>query len=668
MPFTPLYRFGYGLSYTTFKYSNLRVEPQKEDPGFVTVSADIENTGERDGDEVAQLYVTDMLTSVITPVIELKGVRRLTIKKGEKKTVTFDLIPYQLSLLNAGMERVVEPGRFRVHVGGVSPEPPQGSVDHKQKTGFSDPAQGISGDFNEPLRYQADFDNNLTAPSVVKGGENFQAMVTVKNKGNLTDIAEIRLYGATLLDTYRFEVEPGQTQSHTFNVALYRDGIQNLTAIVGQKVVTQTVTVSKAPSKLELTNVRTTIGQDGVLHYAAIANNTGSDPYAGSVGISVEGQTVVNQEVTLSPGEHREVGLTYAFPRSGGFRVKIGDAAEQQMIVPGSIRLALQDPLLYLTFDETKSSGVKNEVSGKDLVVQGKLQYVSGRNGKAFSSGDQKTYVRAGGLDLYRKPFTLAAWVNIESLDKGQATFFGGQAPMGADVDITGTILSAGILGDNLLLSFQDRDVRGGGKIPVGQWTHIAYTYNPEKEQGSVYINGKLDKVQAQKPYAGPLDMIGGSTRFNHGKYAIDEVLVTRSCLNPEAIKELAGKGIEGLYYGQLTTDWRLVTSPLASLQTWATIPDNSHIKVIIESGNQEGKTIDSVTVELKDGENKVSLEHLKIGTQVKLHVELGAKKWGSLPVLQTVILMGKEETIRWSTTEEWQKGVSSGGLNTGGN
>ena len=79
----------------------------------------------------------DAFTSVVTPVIELKGIKRVSLKKGEKKTVSFDLTPYQLSLLDSAMLRVLEPGKFRVHVGGVCPEPPDGGDEHKLHIRFA---------------------------------------------------------------------------------------------------------------------------------------------------------------------------------------------------------------------------------------------------------------------------------------------------------------------------------------------------------------------------------------------------------------------------------------------------------------------------------------------------------------------------------------------------
>jgi beta-glucosidase len=114
----PLYEFGFGLSYTSFEYSNLRISPEEVNPaGEVKVSLDVKNTGSRSGEEVVQLYVNDVVSSVSTPVRELKGFEKVSLTPGEKRTVTFTLAPEHLSLLNRQMEPVVEPGTFDVMVG-----------------------------------------------------------------------------------------------------------------------------------------------------------------------------------------------------------------------------------------------------------------------------------------------------------------------------------------------------------------------------------------------------------------------------------------------------------------------------------------------------------------------------------------------------------------------
>lgn len=118
VPNTPLYPFGYGLSYTTFQLSNLRLSSKQIAPnGSLNVSVDIQNTGSRDGAEVVQLYIRDLVGSMTRPVKELKGFERVELRAGEKRTVTFTLKPEHLGFYGANNKFVVEPGDFKVWVG-----------------------------------------------------------------------------------------------------------------------------------------------------------------------------------------------------------------------------------------------------------------------------------------------------------------------------------------------------------------------------------------------------------------------------------------------------------------------------------------------------------------------------------------------------------------------
>jgi len=117
----PVFAFGHGLSYTTFAYSNLHLEPAVIAPdGSTRVMVDVTNTGDRAGDEVVQLYIRDKVSSVTRPVMELKGFERITLEPGESRTVLFQLGTDALELLNREMRHVVEPGEFDVMVGGAS--------------------------------------------------------------------------------------------------------------------------------------------------------------------------------------------------------------------------------------------------------------------------------------------------------------------------------------------------------------------------------------------------------------------------------------------------------------------------------------------------------------------------------------------------------------------
>ena len=137
----PLYPFGHGLSYTRFKYDNLKLGSKRYSTAqSVRLSVDVENAGAREGDEVVQLYVTDVAASSPVPVRALKGVRRVHLKPGERRRVAFTLTPRDLTLVDERGRRLLEPGEFRVSVGGKQP-------------GFKGPADAattgvVTGSFN----------------------------------------------------------------------------------------------------------------------------------------------------------------------------------------------------------------------------------------------------------------------------------------------------------------------------------------------------------------------------------------------------------------------------------------------------------------------------------------------------------------------------------------
>lgn len=119
----PLFPFGWGLSYTTFKYANAKAVPGSIGPqGQTKVSVDVTNTGSVRGDEVAQLYIRDEVSSVTRPIKELRGFKRISLNPGETKTVEFEMGPDELKFLNRDMHWVVEPGKFRLMLGGSSKE------------------------------------------------------------------------------------------------------------------------------------------------------------------------------------------------------------------------------------------------------------------------------------------------------------------------------------------------------------------------------------------------------------------------------------------------------------------------------------------------------------------------------------------------------------------
>lgn len=118
-PGDPLYSFGHGLSYTSFEYSNLLIR-SAADGKSCEVSYRITNIGNRSGAEVVQLYLRDVVASVSHPPMLLKGFTRIELSPGESRTTTFNLGAEELSIYNAGLERVIEPGLFKVMIGASS--------------------------------------------------------------------------------------------------------------------------------------------------------------------------------------------------------------------------------------------------------------------------------------------------------------------------------------------------------------------------------------------------------------------------------------------------------------------------------------------------------------------------------------------------------------------
>ncbi|MCD8165267.1 MAG: glycoside hydrolase family 3 C-terminal domain-containing protein [Bacteroides sp.] len=215
MEYYPLYSFGYGLSYTSFEYSNLKIDLQPN--GNINVSATVKNTGARAGDEVVQLYSTDMYASVKTRVMELKDFDRIHLQPGETKTVSFTLTPYQLSLLNDRMDRVVEPGEFKIIVGGTSPLY-EAKDRIKDSLHYPDATKGLVGSLDYPMSFQADFKLQIVNmyENPVSGTKT--ALLSVTNAGTLTDTGKVTMYvnGKRVGDDRHFKLDPGEAKELRF--------------------------------------------------------------------------------------------------------------------------------------------------------------------------------------------------------------------------------------------------------------------------------------------------------------------------------------------------------------------------------------------------------------------------------------------------------------------
>ena len=114
----PVYPFGYGLSYTTFEYSDVTLSASEMTAdGSITAQVTVTNTGDREGKEIAQLYIRDMVGSITRPIKELKGFEKIALAPGESKTVSFEIDRTDLEFFNYNLEKVVEPGEFKIFIG-----------------------------------------------------------------------------------------------------------------------------------------------------------------------------------------------------------------------------------------------------------------------------------------------------------------------------------------------------------------------------------------------------------------------------------------------------------------------------------------------------------------------------------------------------------------------
>ncbi len=168
--YKPEFAFGYGLSYTTFSFGNLQIMPASAPAGqIITVSADVTNTGSRQGDEVAQLYLSFSVSGVDMPVKQLKGFKRISLEPGQTKTVTFQLSPDELYYFNETSDSyAVEPGTYTVKVGGSSDDLP------------------LSGSFritSSQLMPDLKIANIMTVPRYPLQGDSVIFLATVLNRG-----------------------------------------------------------------------------------------------------------------------------------------------------------------------------------------------------------------------------------------------------------------------------------------------------------------------------------------------------------------------------------------------------------------------------------------------------------------------------------------------------
>ena len=243
-----LYYFGHGLSYTTFKYSNLRLSAQNISPtDSVVVSCDITNTGKRAGDEVVQLYIQDVLSTVTTYEKNLRGFERVHLKPGETRTLSFVIKPEHLQLINEQYQHVVEPGDFKVMMGASSEDirledtftvtAPKASMVAKNRAHRLDvvavpatPTAQYAVDGNTSTYWQGQTNASLTVS--VPASEKLGCLTIVFAKGCSPD-AEFTIQlssgGGQFLDVYT-----GKVSGHEQKLQINRSGVSDVRVLCQQ--------------------------------------------------------------------------------------------------------------------------------------------------------------------------------------------------------------------------------------------------------------------------------------------------------------------------------------------------------------------------------------------------------------------------------------------------
>jgi hypothetical protein len=188
---------------------------------------------------------------------------------------------------------------------------------------------------------------------------------------------------------------------------------------------------------------------------------------------------------------------------------------------------------------------------------------------------------------------------------------------------------------------------------------NVTYAYDAALQKAFLYMNGSLDKTSNQASYTGPLETIGDAPTLQHGRYAMDDVVVTHDCLSPELVALLFNDGYDALLHGSYTSAWRPYQDRVQSVEAVTEMPAGSKLSLIVETGDKAGNVLDSRTVELEPGKHSYPLKSAKTGDQIRFRAQVGASTDGQSPVLRAVNLTGANGAERWSTPSEWEAGAS---------
>ncbi|MCF7803428.1 MAG: glycoside hydrolase family 3 C-terminal domain-containing protein [Candidatus Marinimicrobia bacterium] len=521
---TYLWPFGYGLSYTDFAYSNLQVTPAESRHGDVTVSVTVENTGDRSGDAVVQMYLRDVEASVDRPVKELKGFDRISLAPGESQQVKFQITPKMLSLYDRALNRVVESGEFEVMIGKSS----QDIVLEKTFTVRQDSVitRGPS------LEYA---DLQLSKEEIL-ANEPLFVEATLQNTGEMTgwDETVVMLDGEDYASAM-FGIGPNQDEKVSLQIQLYEPGEHKI-SLGGLPAKTVTVSVREPVFRFDSLNVTSDVRFGEPVDASATIWNMGSREGDLTANLFVDGMLAESKTLSVTPGSgggKSTVSFRHQFEEPGTHQIGIGNLAPQPLLVWTQLsELAGYKPVKPAFLNSSGKFG--NSISvGSDEYIQlvDKIAEITDGEKSSFFPEDGE--------------FTIAFWFKPDREQWGPATLFDAtQNPI--YFYISGTDSTIGLHFEPADDSDMEMETRY--RFQPGQWYHLAAagrfsTIEPQR----LYINGKqIAERQAKVVNHGVTGQpILGASRENYGSPntgfagSFDELRMYRRALSAEEIQRI---------------------------------------------------------------------------------------------------------------------------------
>lgn len=464
---TYLWPFGYGLSYTSFSYSDLKIT-QQSNSGHVTVSVTVKNTGNRTGDAVVQMYLQDVKASVDRPVKELKGFDRITLKPGESRQVSFQLTPKLLSMYDKDLNRVVEAGEFSVMIG-------RSSQDIVLEKSFN-----VAEDTMLQQGPKINYSNIRLSKENILANEPLLVRADLKNDGEMTGWAETPLFvDGKEYTTVKFGIDPEQEKPISVRLQLYEPGPHKISL---GNLPSQTVTVSSRDPVFRFDSLwaTTDVKLGGTVDVSADIWNLGSRTGTATANLFADDMLIQSKEVTVPPGPgggKDSVTFHHLFEEAGTHHVSIGNLSQQPVLIWSQIsELAGYEPIKPENFDQDGKFGGSVSLSQKDYIqLTDKIAQIT--------HGEKSSFFPENG------GFTIAFWFKPSLENWGPATLFDAtQNPI--YFYISGTDSTIGLHFESADDSDMEMDARY--LFEPDQWYHLTAVgrFSTTKPQ-RLYIDGK---------------------------------------------------------------------------------------------------------------------------------------------------------------------------------